>query len=111
MYEGFSRCIRCPRLEQTVSSVLTIWKSNREFFAGKSIQQILAMCGDGQLRDDNATSTEFREFLEHVSADQLKQFAHECLDRSFDHSGLALQDVINQIGTRLGFVVEAGRYR
>lgn len=41
----------------------------------------------------------------------LKQFADNCLSEGFTDSGLALQDIINQIGTRLGFAIEHGLYR
>ena len=48
-----------------------IWNSNRDFFHGKGVQQILSMCGDGELKDGNPTSTEFRHFLTLV-------FFHAC---------------------------------
>ncbi len=38
-------------------------------------------------------------------------YAAQCLERLFPESGLALQDIINQLGKRLGFSVEPGRYR
>ena len=34
-----------------------------------------------------------------------------CLESAFDDSGEVLQDVINEVGRRLGYTVEAGRYR
>lgn len=89
----------------------TIWNSNREFFKGKSIQQILSMCGDGELRENNATSSELRQFLTLVPSPILISFAGNCLDKSFNNGGLVLQDIVNEIGTRLGFSVEPGRYR
>ena len=41
----------------------------------------------------------------------LQEFADHCLNTSFADSGLALQDVVNQVGRRSGFHVEDGRYR
>ena len=38
-------------------------------------------------------------------------YATQCLQESFKDSGLALQDLINQVGVRLGFDVTYGRYR
>jgi hypothetical protein len=38
-------------------------------------------------------------------------YAGQCLTSSFHDSGLALQDIVNQAGRRLGFKVEDGRYR
>src|SRR4029077_11241915 len=41
----------------------------------------------------------------------LAKYADDCLKDKFDGSGLALQDIINQVGARLGFKVDQGRYR
>ncbi len=89
--------------------LVDIWKA-RELH-DKRIQQILGLAGDGTLRDGNATSTEFREFLAHVPSEYLIIYATQCLEQSFDGSGFALQDIVNQLGKRLGFAVESGRYR
>jgi hypothetical protein len=94
-----------------MTTVLDIWKSTPEFLEAKSLEQILAMCGDGKLRDSTKSCNEFRQLLSAVSSDKLAGFARDCLTTGFHDSGLALQDVINQIGTRLGFEVEPGRYR
>jgi hypothetical protein len=66
---------------------------------------------DGKLRDGNETSAEFRQFLSHIPSDLLWTYAGQCLTSSFHDSGLALQDIVNQAGRRLGFKVEDGRYR
>jgi hypothetical protein len=44
-------------------------------------------------------------------SDSLMAYAAHCLERPFSESGFALQDIINQLGKRLGFLVEPGRYR
>lgn len=79
--------------------------------SGRSIQQIIAWAGDGQLRDASATATEFREYIELLPASQLAQYCAQCLDSAFNESGLVLQDLVNEVGKRLGFEVEFGRYR
>ena len=63
------------------------------------------------MRDGSGASSEFRSFLSSVSSDFLKRYAEECLELRFDGAGFALQDVINQVGSRLGFKVNDGRYR
>lgn len=92
-------------------SILDLWQSNPDLISGKGVQQILVFCGDGSLREGNETSSEFRAFLAVLPSEKLAAYAHECLESSFTQSGFALQDVVNQIGTRLGFRVSAGRYR
>jgi hypothetical protein len=78
---------------------------------GRNIQQIIAWAGDGQLRDASATATEFREYIELVPASLLADYCTQCLDGAFTDSGLVLQDLINEVGKRLGFEVDFGRYR
>lgn len=92
-------------------SLFELWKSDKKQFTEKQIQQIIAFAGDGKLKDGNSTSQEFREYLDNISADSLARYASQCLDSSFTDSGLVLQDIINQVGIRLGFNVEYGRYR
>lgn len=92
-------------------SILEIWKSSKHQIEDKSIQQIIAFAGDGNLKDDGILSIEFREFLYHVPSSYLKKYSLQCLEKSFDSSGLVLQDIVNQVGRRLGFKVIDGRYR
>lgn len=94
-----------------MNSITTIWTTSKKTFDEKSLSQILSFAGDGKLKDGNVTSTEFRELLEKVPFSLLKRFADNCLTDKFDDSGYALQDIINEIGTRLGFSVEPGLYQ
>lgn len=88
-----------------------LWESNKDIFEGKSLEQILKFSGDGKLKDDNNTCKEFRAFLRIVPTDMLAQFANECLSAAFDSAGFALQDIVNELGARIGFTVESGLYR
>jgi len=92
-------------------SLTTIWTTDPEQLRGKHIQQIIAFAGGGRLLDTSQASREFREFLELVNLETLQNYAEGCLQDSFQDSGLALQDIVNEIGRRLDFEVEKGRYR
>jgi hypothetical protein len=94
-----------------MNSISEFWNKSKETFEKKSLLQILSFAGDGKLRDNNVTSKEFRELLDQVPTTLLKQFANNCLTEKFDDNGFALQDIINQVGVRLGFNVEYGLYR
>jgi hypothetical protein len=96
-----------------MNSITAIWATSKKTFDEKSLSQILSFAGDGKLKDGNITSIEFRELLEKVPLSLLQRFADDCLvDKDkFKDSGLALQDIINEIGTRLGFSVEPGLYQ
>lgn len=92
-------------------ALVEIWKKSPDQLKGKGINQVLVFAGDGKLKDGNNTSEEFREYLAHVSSNELSTYAKQCLESPFLDSGLALQDIANEVGKRLGFVIEHGRYR
>lgn len=95
----------------SMSSLTLLWNNDKDTFENKAVSQILAFAGDGKLKDGNTTSTEFREFLGQVPSVLLKQYCIDCLTTKFEEGGYALQDIVNQIGTRLGFSIEHGLYR
>ncbi|MBZ0221169.1 MAG: hypothetical protein K8I01_12155 [Candidatus Methylomirabilis sp.] len=92
-------------------SLVNIWTSSRNELENKLFRQIIALAGSGKLLDDKDTSKEVRDFLSLVPSKKLSAYALECLHEKFEDSGHALQDLINQIGRRLGFIVSYGRYR
>jgi hypothetical protein len=92
-------------------ALIDLWKSDRTQFDGKQVHQIIAFAGAGRLLDGSPASHEFREFLLLIGSALLIRFVDDCLLSKFDGSGLALQDIVNEIGRRLGFSVKPGRYR
>ena len=92
-------------------ALIDIWRNSPEQILNKQVNQIISFAGEGMLRDGNSASSEFRSFLASVSSAHLEQYAKECLESKFDGSGYALQDIINQVGSRLGFKVKDGLYR
>jgi hypothetical protein len=92
-------------------ALLDLWKNSPEQVRGKQIHQLIAFAGLGKLRDASACSEELRAFLSMVPSGALAAYAEQCLSEAFTDSGLALQDVVNQAGSRLGAEVTPGRYR
>jgi len=92
-------------------TLIQIWKENPEQILAKRVDQIIGFAGDGKLGDNNSAPSEFRDFLSRVPGDLIGRYANDCLESTFKDSGLALQDIVNEIASRLGFKVEAGRYR
>jgi hypothetical protein len=92
-------------------SLRDLWISTPEQIREKHVQQVIAFAGEGKLLDGGSGSHEFRTLLTHIPSQLLGRYASECLLDSFPNSGLALQDVVNEVGRRLGFAVTAGRYR
>ncbi len=92
-------------------SLVELWLKSPDQLQDKHVQQVIAFAGSGRLQDGNDASVEFRGYLAQVPSELLVRYADECLTGRFEGSGFALQDIINQIGRRLGFQVEEGRYR
>jgi hypothetical protein len=92
-------------------ALVDLWMSSQDQLRQKHIQQIIAFAGDGKLLDGSEASNEFRDFLAQVPSSLLGRYADECLSSSFTSSGFALQDIVNEVGRRLGFTVTDGRYR
>ncbi len=91
-------------------SLLELAETNPSAFEGYNIQQVVAICGDGQLLDGSKCSQELRRYLSLQKPQKLAEYARYCLDHSFPKSGAVLQDILNEIGRRLGFSVMCGRY-
>lgn len=91
--------------------LLEIWNATRDSVLKMNLEAIVRIAGDGQLKDGSETSVEFRQFLSEVESEKLAEYATYCIENSFTSSGQVLQDVINEIGRRLGFKAENGRYQ
>jgi hypothetical protein len=92
-------------------SLLALWKNSKEELQEKNLQQLLPLAGNGKLKDGNTASKEIREFFAHMNSDFLKKYMDDCLTEKFQDSGLALQDIVNEMGKRLGLIVDYGKYR
>jgi hypothetical protein len=92
-------------------ALVDLWTNSREQLEQKHVQQIIAFAGAGKLLDGSEASREFRSFLGQIPSSFLTRYVDECLSDSFPNSGYVLQDIVNEIGRRLGFEVTNGRYR
>ena len=92
-------------------TLLELYRRDPAQFATKHLQQIIVFAANGKLGDGTPASAELRDFLAHVPSSELSRFAGQCLTDSFPESGFALQDIVNEIGSRLGMKVVHGRYR
>ena len=97
-------------MDRILSAIL----DDQDALEDRRVEQIVAICGNGTLSDGSECSALFRSFLKNVSSRILRKYADECLDGSMprnSNSGLILQDVVNEVGERLGFDVKHGFYR
>lgn len=89
-------------------ALLDLLKKSPDQVQDKQVQQLIAFAGGGKLIDDSDCSREFRAFLGSVPFSNLKDYADQCLNQTFTDSSLALQDIVNEIGARLGSDVTPG---
>lgn len=90
--------------------LLDFLKSNPTTVHSMSLRQIIGNCGNGVLRDGAESAEEFRSYLSEASPDRLIELIQECMTPE-EKSGLALQDLINELGRRLELKVENGLYQ
>jgi hypothetical protein len=91
--------------------LLAFWESNPDEVGQTSIEQIVAMAGDGVLKDNGPCSNELREYLTQTDTTKLASYIEHCLSTSFTKSGLVFQDLVNELGRRLDYKVLNGRYQ
>jgi hypothetical protein len=89
-----------------------IWKATPHTVLGMNISAILNIATNGdRLRDGSPGAQEFREFLSEIDSVKLAEYAIYCVGNAFQDSGQVLQDLVNEIGRRIGFRAENGRYQ
>jgi hypothetical protein len=92
-------------------SLLALHSSNSSTVSELTIEQIVAIAGDGKLTDNSECSKELQEYLLQASSDKLALYLEHCLTSSFSNSGYVLQDIVNELGRRLNYEVKNGRYK
>jgi hypothetical protein len=91
--------------------LIALWSANPGAIAELNIEQIVATAGKGVLKDDSLCSKELREYLGQVPSSKLAEFVDHCLTIRFEKGGMILQDLVNEFGRRLDYVVTNGRYQ
>ena len=91
--------------------LISLWRSAPDAVAQMTTQQIVGNAGDGRLLDNSACSAELREYLWGIPSTDLARYVEQCLASPFDKGGMALQDLINELGRRLEYDVADGRYQ
>ncbi len=91
--------------------LLSFFASNPQEVAQLTIEQVVASAGDGFLKDQSVCSYELRSYLNQIPTTAIAKYIDRCLENSFTKSGMVLQDLINELGRRLDYEVENGRYQ
>lgn len=91
--------------------LLALWASNPEAVGQLNIEQIVSSAGNGVLKDQSECSAELRQYLGQIPTAAIAVYVEHCLTTSFPRSGMVLQDLVNELGRRLDYHVENGRYQ
>lgn len=91
--------------------LMDLWKTSPDVLIKFNIEQVVATAGDGNLRDSSLCSHELREYLKRIPSEKPFEHVEACLSRAMGKGGAVLQDLINELGRRLGFQVENGLYQ
>ena len=94
-----------------MKALLTLLKTDPSQVDALSIEQVVALCGTGKLTDNSETAQELRDYLQIAESENLFKYLEACLRAGFDKSGVVLQDIINELGRRLDYIVENGLYQ
>ncbi len=92
--------------------LIEIWNATPKTVLGMPLPAVVNISTNGHsLKDGSVGSQEFRQYLTEVDSKKLSEYATYCIENAFTDSGQVLQDIVNEIGRRLGFFAENGRYR
>ncbi|HEY1932268.1 MAG TPA: hypothetical protein VGG99_09675 [Acetobacteraceae bacterium] len=86
-------------------ALVELWNSNPQAFEQFTIEQVVKVAGDGNLRDGSLCSQELRQFFGVISSSKIVAYVEQCLSSTFTDSGLALQDLVNEL---VGHVIDIG---
>ena len=76
-----------------------------------TLERIVSLAGDW--KDESRASQQFRDIIEdeQTTTEEIESYLQEAIEGSESYHNRALQDLVNNIGRRLGFEVEYGIYQ
>lgn len=93
--------------------LINAWNETQRKFT-MNLKQIVNIAGDEYLESEEAVQ-ELRDFFSLIDISTMGRLCGECFSKDrklkFDARGFAFQDLINEMGIRLGFKVEHGLYK
>ena len=93
--------------------LINAWNETQKKFT-MTLKQIVNIAGDETLESEE-TVKEMREFFTLIDSQTMERLLKECYSKEkkhkFEARGFAFQDLINEMGRRLGYEVENGLYR
>jgi hypothetical protein len=95
-----------------MKALVALLKADPAQIESLSIEQVVALCGNGKLADHSPCSQELRQYLQIAKSGSLFSYLQSCLLKAFEKGGgFVLQDIVNEFGRRLDYSVESGLYQ
>ncbi len=91
--------------------LISLWQTSPSTVTDFTIEQVVLMAGDGNLKDGSLCSDEMRQYLAEIPSAKIASYVGHCLTSNFNKSGMVLQDLVNELGRRLDYKVTNGRYQ
>lgn len=96
------------------SAISNLWDTDPVYVSNMKLKQIFALAGDGNIYKEK-TSQELRQFFSKIDLHTMSKYIEDALslnkDDKFEERGYVLQDIVNEMGNRLGYRVTNGLYR
>lgn len=93
--------------------LINAWNETQKRFT-MSLKQVVNIAGDGTLENEDSIC-ELRQFFSMIDLQTMERLLGECYHKDkkykFDTRGFAFQDLINEMGHRLGYQIVNGLYR
>ena len=94
--------------------ISNLWDTDPVYVSNLKLKQILVLAGDGNIYKEK-TSQDLRQFFSKIDLETMSRYIEDALSSNkedkFDERGYVLQDMVNEIGSRLGYRVTNGLYR
>ncbi len=94
--------------------ISNLWDTDPVYVSNLKLKQILVLAGDGNIFKEE-TAQDLRQFFSKIDLGTMSGYIEDALSSNkedkFDERGYVLQDMVNEMGSRLGYRVANGLYR
>ncbi len=93
--------------------ISSLWDSDSAAVSQYKLKQVIVLAGNGNMNKPETTN-ELREFFSKIDLDTMLRYIEDAISEEkedkFTERGFVLQDLVNEMGLRLGYKVTNGLY-
>ena len=91
-----------------MNQLIKLWTNNEQILKKKNISQIMNLISEVE---EEKRYNQLREFFGKITNEMLEKYIKESINSRYEQCGFVLQELVNEVGKRLGFNVEYGVHR